>query len=145
MLVRMFATFAPSSCSTARLICTLFASDATWKTMVLPSSRRIEVFSVMSGRRMMSVIFIQFSEIADGRVQNADGIEELIAASNLQSAICNLRSAISIGQSLLQFLEGGPRRDDAIGVHHVARRDPAARDEGDAADVAHRALELLVA
>ena len=58
MLVRMLSTFAPSSCSIARLISILFASGATWNTIVRPSSRRIDVFSVMSGRRMTSVSFM---------------------------------------------------------------------------------------
>ena len=59
MLVRMLSTFAPSSCSIARLISILFAPVATWNTIVRPSSRRIDVFSVMSGRRMTSVSFMR--------------------------------------------------------------------------------------
>src|SRR5439155_17852431 len=58
MVVRMLSTFEPSSCSIARLIWTLLAPTATWKTIVRPSSRRIDVFSVMSGRRITSVSFI---------------------------------------------------------------------------------------
>src|SRR5260370_35280771 len=61
MLVRMLATFAPSNCSTACLISILLASGATWKTMVRPSSRRMDVFSVISGRRMTSVTFMTTS------------------------------------------------------------------------------------
>src|SRR3990170_5459495 len=57
----MLATFAPKSCSTARLISTLLAPFATWNTIVRPSSRISEVFSVISGRRMTSVSFITAS------------------------------------------------------------------------------------
>src|SRR5207245_10847988 len=58
MLVRMLATFAPSNCSTARLTWILLAPVATWKTIVRPSSRRMDVFSVIRGRRMTSVTFM---------------------------------------------------------------------------------------
>ena len=59
MAVRTCSTFEPSSVSTARLISVLFASVATWNTIVRPSrSRWMDVFSVMSGRRMTSVSFI---------------------------------------------------------------------------------------
>src|SRR6266851_8776750 len=61
MLVRMLATFAPSNCSTACLISILLAPGATWKTMVRPSSRRMDVFSVISGRRMTSVTLMTTS------------------------------------------------------------------------------------
>src|ERR1700681_4184902 len=61
MLVRMLATFAPSNCSTACLISILLAPGATWKTMVRPSSRRMDVFSVISGRRMTSMTFMTTS------------------------------------------------------------------------------------
>src|SRR5437764_2370797 len=69
----MLSTFDPSSCSMARLIWTLFAFGATWKTMVRPSSRRIDVFSVISGRRSTSVNFIIFTAaLCEGLLQLLD-------------------------------------------------------------------------
>ena len=45
--------------SIARRISTLLAPSATWNTSVRPSSRWMDVFSVMSGRRMTSVSFMR--------------------------------------------------------------------------------------
>ena len=54
--VRTCSTFEPSSVSIARLISVLFAWVATSDTIVRPScSRWMDVFSVMSGRRITSV------------------------------------------------------------------------------------------
>src|SRR6478672_1122999 len=103
MLVRMLATFAPSNCSTARLIWILLAFGATWNTMVRPSSRRIDVFSVMSGRRMMSVCFICFA----GRLRASGfGLQQVLAGAwSLESG--------ALTQRLLQFL------DRPSGGHHA--------------------------
>src|SRR5262245_37036373 len=119
MLVRMFATLAPSNCSTARLISTLLACGAPWKTIVLPSSRMIDVFSVTSGRRMMSVIFMTVLvklQMSECRFQIPSPMP-----------ICNLQSAMSLDQCLLQLLERRAGRDDVVGVHDVARGHAAAR------------------
>src|SRR5260370_12942957 len=100
MLVRMLATFGPSNCSTACLISILLAPGATWNTMVRPSSRRMEVFSVISGRRMTSVTRMTTS-----------------------------------AERFLQLFQRCPRRDDALGVHHVPRGDAPARHQTDTGDV----------
>src|SRR5690242_12145512 len=115
MLVRMLSTLAPSSCSIARLISVLFASWATWNTIVRPSSRRIDVFSVMSGRRITSVSFMLFA-----------------------------RLQLALRQSLLQLFERALRRHDARRVEHLARGDPPAGDKRNARDVADRTRQLLV-
>ena len=46
------------------MISILLAPGATWNTIVRPSSRRMDVFSVMSGRRMTSVSFIAALQLA---------------------------------------------------------------------------------
>ena len=56
--VRTDATFDPNSFSTARLMSIFVASRATSNTTTRRLSRAIVVFSVTSGRRMTSVIFI---------------------------------------------------------------------------------------
>src|SRR4029450_12269696 len=103
ILVRMLATFEPSSSSTACLIWILFACGATSKTIVRPSSRMMEVFSVMSGRRITSVSFIKvlILPIADRSLQ----IRQQLA------------------EHVLKFLERALGRDDTFRVGDVPRRD----------------------
>src|SRR4051812_7998314 len=126
MLVRMVSTFAPSSFSIARRISTLLASRATWKTIVRPSSRWIDVFSVMSGRRMMSVSFI--TDPRNARMRECMNAR----CASVHSRICASRD---LREGLLQLLERGPRGDHAAGVDDVARGQARAHHGVHARDV----------
>ena len=77
------------------------APVATSNTIVLPSSRRMDVFSVISGRRMTSVSFMLSGVTIDFRFATPGQLLE----------------------RLLELLEGALRRDHAIGVRR--RRAPS--------------------
>src|SRR5215208_4032026 len=83
MLVRMLSTFAPSNCSIARLTSILFAPVATSNTIVRPSSRRSDVFSVMSGRRITSVSFIGLPQRLLELFQRAASRHHMAGGENL--------------------------------------------------------------
>src|SRR5688572_12875970 len=118
--VRTSSTFAPSSFSTARLTSILVASDATSNTSVRPASRSSVVFSVISGRRMMSVSFMVRYQLPVASCQ--------CEARSLRVLDWELETGDwKLSQRLLQLFERLAGRDDARGVHHVARRQPRAR------------------
>src|ERR1700674_2318914 len=99
MLVRMLATFAPSNCSTACLISILLAPGATWKTMVRPSSRRMDVFSVISGRRMTSVTLMTTStERCLQRCQRALRRDDALGVHDVHRGDATARHQVDAGE-----------------------------------------------
>src|SRR6187200_288104 len=100
----------------------LFATFNTSNTTVLPSSRRVVVFSVTSGRRMTSVSFI----------------------INPSTRLRARTLARALAQGGLQLFHRGPGQHHLAGVGDVARGDAVALHERHASDVAHRHRELFV-
>src|SRR6185436_18652149 len=127
--VRTASTFEPSSFSTARLMSTLVAPAATSNTTVRPASRSSVVFSVMSGRRMISVSFITC--LCQGTREKGQGIK-------------GVPCPLSLPQRLLQLLNRRARRDDLRRVHDVAGGDAIGRHQRQAGNVARTEDEVLL-
>src|SRR5947208_13571053 len=61
----------------------------------------------------------------------------------MHGASC-IRAFVHSSERLLQLLERAARRDHAVGVHDLARRQPRALNQGDAWNITNRARQLFV-